>query len=514
MKSEKMEVIAAIDIGSNLIRMTIAQMAMDGTFIRLDNLKKRTSIGRDTFSHGKIQVTSIHETCDILKGFVKLMKEYSVKTYKAVTTSGIREAENGEYVLEQIKLSTKLNIEVINNAQERFYMYKSIRKNLPEKFIAKDFGNLVLHIGSGGVELSVFTKGNLKYVDYIKIGALRLRGMLSNLERKTMDFPSIMEEFIDSRIGFLKKRFKDLNIKYLIGLGGELKIILKIAKKYGCDDKSNFINSEHLNFLYNSIKHMTTEQIIDEYSIERNDAEILLPSVIVFHKILKMIDADGLYAPMLSLRDGILADMSDKRFNTDGKIESINDILSSVWYLADNYSIDVVHCKYVENIALSIFDQTLKLHKMSNKDRFYLRIACILHDVGKHVNHNQHDIHSYNIIKNQDIMGMSDVEINIIASIAKYHDEILPNFSHENYNHLSRDERIKVSKLSAILKIAEALDVSHKQKVKDISITIKDRDLIFNMISKTELLLEEWSFEEGSDFFYEIIGYRPIIVQG
>ncbi|MEN8905035.1 MAG: HD domain-containing protein [Clostridiales bacterium] len=514
MKNKKMEIVAAIDIGSNLIRMSIAQIFSNGKIIRLENLKKRTLIGRDTFSTGRVQVSSIHEACDTLKGFVNLMKDYHVKIYKAVTTSGIREAENGEYVLEQIKLSTKLDIEVINNAQERFYMYKSIRKNIPDNYLSKDYGNLIMHIGSGGVELSVFNKGSLKYADYIKIGALRLRGMLSELERKTMDFPSIMEEFIESRIEFLYKRFKNFNIKYLIGLGGELKIIVKIAKKYGYDNNSNFINKEHLNLLYNNLKYTTTEQIINEYSIEQNDAEILLPSVIVFYKILNMINADGLYAPMLSLRDGILVDMSDEHFNIEGKNDSINDILSSIWYLADNFSIDIVHCKYVENIALSIFDQTKRLHKMTGNDRFFLRVACILHDVGKHVNHNQHDLHSYNIVKNQGIMGMSDYDINIIANIAKYHDEMLPSLNDENYSYLKVDDRIRVSKLSAILKLAEALDVSHKQKINNIVIVVKNKNLIFKVDSKTEILLEEWNFREGAEYFNEVIGYKPIIMLG
>jgi exopolyphosphatase/guanosine-5'-triphosphate,3'-diphosphate pyrophosphatase len=513
MRNNKVEVIAAIDIGSNLIRMSIAQMDNNGEILVLDNLKKRTTIGRDTFSTGKIQVSSIHQTCDILKGFVKLMKDYHVKTYKAVTTSGIREAENGEYVLEQIKINTKLDIEVINNAQERFYMYKTIKRNLNGEYMSKKFGILVMHIGSGGVELSVFSKGTLKYVDYIKVGALRLRGMLSNLERKTMEFPNIMEEFIESRIEFLHKPFNELKIRYLIGLGGELKIILRVAKRYGCNGEK-YVTRNHLSYLYNDIKEMTTEKIIKEYDIDRNDAEILLPSILLFYKILNMIEADGLYAPMLTLRDGIFAYMSDEKYNTKGKFESTNDILSSVWYLANNFSIDIIHCKYIEKISLDIFDQTVKLHKMGENERFYLRIACILHDVGKHVNHNQHDLHSYNIIKSQDIMGMSNYEVNIVASIAKYHDEIIPKPEDENYIHMSRSDRIKISKLSSILKLAEALDVSHKQKVDSLYICMKNKNLVFNIKSNTELLLEEWSFQEGAEFFNEVLGYKPIIVQG
>lgn len=169
MQKQKVITVAAIDVGSNFLRMIIAQILPDGKIIPLDDLRKSTHIGRDTFSHGRISAESIHQTCDTLTGFCKLMQDYKVKNYRAVSTTGIREAENQQYVLEQIRLRTGLTVGIINNAQERFLMYKAVREHLPTPKKISTKGALILDIGSGGVEVSTYNEGKLKFMEYIKI---------------------------------------------------------------------------------------------------------------------------------------------------------------------------------------------------------------------------------------------------------------------------------------------------------------------------------------------------------
>lgn len=159
------------------------------------------------------------------------MKDYKVNSYRAVSTSGIREAENREYVLDQIKTRTGLEVEVINNAQERFLMSKAIRNYMSSEMKFLDKGTLIVDIRSGGVEISVYDKGDLKLTEYLKIGSLRLKEILASLERRSLDFPGLMQEFIDSRIDFMKQILPKFNIKGFVGLGGELKTIIELSSK-------------------------------------------------------------------------------------------------------------------------------------------------------------------------------------------------------------------------------------------------------------------------------------------
>lgn len=511
MLKNRFETMAAIDVGSNAIRMLIAQVLQDGRILPLEDLYKPTHIGRDTFATGRIQVSSIHELCDTLSGFYKTMRQYQVQRYRAGSTSGIREAENREYVLEQIRSRTNLEVEVINNAQARYLMYKTIRGLIRDAKATNEKNTLIIDIGSGGVELSVYSKGGLKFTEYIKVGSLRLREMLADLEKKTLDFPQVLEEFIESRIDFLKPMLSDMNINNFVGLGGELKSIISLSAYFENDLGSNFMSREALSKIHSKVYRMTASQIENELGMERNQAEILLPSVILFYSFLKMTNAKGIYAPMSSLRHGLLTDMVDELLDTPERQESLEDIINSVWYIARKYSVDIEHSKYIENLCITIFNQMKRILKLGEREKLYLRAAAILHDIGKYVNTNDHDIHSYGIIRYQDIMGFSERELNLIANIARYHSYDIPKYSDANYMMLKDRDKIIVSKLAAIVKVAESLDISHKKKIKDLKLSVSGKEIIFDILSKDDLLLEEWNFEDNINYFEEVMAYKPVI---
>lgn len=513
MEKKQIETIAAIDVGSNYLRMIIAEVKSNGEINQLEDLRKNTNIGKDTFAYGRIGVDSINKTCDTLKDFALLMKDYHVKHYRAVSTSGVREAENRDYIVDQIRIKTGINVEIINNAQERFLMYKGLRESLHGIQRMTEEGALLVNVSSGGMEISVYSQGKLVFSDYIKTGSLRIREILSDLERITTDFPKIMEEYIGSKTYSLESYIKAMNIKNFIGLGGELSSIASLNIRSKSFQQERFIGRTTLEKLYLKVCAMNTEQIISEYEITQKQAEGLLPSVIIFNRLLKTTKADGMYVPSVSLRHGLLADMVDELFNTKRKNEAINDIVSSVWYIGEKFGIDKIHSENVKNIALSIFEQTSKIHKLKEKEELYLTVASILHDVGKYVDLNEHDIHSYNIISSQNILGLSNDELKLVANIARYHLDSIPDFSHNNYRVLSEKDRITVSKLSAILKLAESLDISHKQKIRKVDISINGKELVLKVKTDQDILLEKWNFKDNVNFFEEVMGIKPIIKQ-
>lgn len=509
------EPIAAIDVGSNFLRMMIAYISAEGGIRPLEDLWKPTNIGRDTFANGRISPISIHETCNTLQGFSQVMKDYRIQRYRAVCTSGIREADNREYVLEQIRSRTGLNCEVINQAQERFYVYKAMRDNLPGARQIRMEGFILINTGMGGVEISLYNQGNLQFTEYVKVGSLRLRQVLAELERKTLDFPSLMEEYLESKIYFIRPLINNLNVQNFIAIGSQMQAITSIAIEKGLCRDQYYITKDAIKKLFEEIRHMNTEEIGHSFGLHRNEADIILPTMIILNRFLDLTPATKVYVPVVSLRQGLLADVADETLDTLRKTDFANDIVTSVWYLANKFDVDVTHATHVEKLALSIFDQTTDVFKTGETERRYLRLASIMHDVGQYINASEHALHSYNIIKSQDILGLSNQDLTIIANVARYHtNEDFPHPAHDNYRYLSEPDKLTVSKLAAILKLAESLDVSHRQKILDVKVTMQRGDMLFHLENSEDTLLEEWHFKSNSSFFEEVIGYKPVIVRG
>lgn len=511
MKKHQRETVAAIDVGSNFLRMMIAEISAAGRIDPLEDVWKPTQIGRDTFASGQIEIPSIQELCHTLKGFKQLMKDYGVKHYHAVGTSGIREAHNREYVLDQVLVRTGIKVEIINNAEERFYEYKALRDVLPYIPQKRQEGIMVVSIGMGGVEISTYAEGKLQVSEYVKVGSLRLREILADLERLTLDFPKVIEEFVESKVYLLDALNSHTRIKNLIGLGGELSLILKLCQLHHLTREESFIHRDVLEKIVRILHGLTTEQIISNYQLHRNEAEIIVPSAVIFRRFLRATQAEGIHVPKVSLRHGLLANMVDERFETQRKTDFLNDMISSARYLGRKFRYDEDHANQVEDISISIFEQSKRIHKLGDKEKLYLRLAAILHDIGKFINSNEHDLLSCNIIQYQEILGLSDRDLDLIATIARYHSEENPHGWHENYRSLDAADRIVVSKLAAILKLADALDISHKKRVESVEINTSGTDICFYIQAHGDILLESWDFANQAGFYEEVFGYKPIL---
>ncbi len=507
LKKNSFDIAAAIDVGTNHLKMSIAQMNADGSILILDEVSKPTSIGSDVFTYGRINTQAIKDTVQTIKGFKRLLIEYQVKHYKAIATSAFREAENQEYVLERVRINTDITIEVINSAQERYYMYKALRYEYPNLGLDDaDESVLVANIASGGLEFSIYRQGSLTMTEYINIGALRLHESLSDLQNKTIEFSRVMEEFIYSKLSPVKSIISKANIKYFVGLGTELNAIFTLF-----NNKNNYIRKADVTKLYEKIRLMKSEEISTIYHLSEKQVETLLPSVIILNLFLKMTHIEKIYIPMLELHRGMILDIADWRFDLLRQRNFDEDIISSVWYIGKKYGIDRHHSSNVAKLALLIFDKTAKIHKLNRKYRLYLQIAAILHPIGYYVNFNNYNIIASWLIQKQNIMGFSNKELEIIASIVRYHETEVPQVYHSSYQNLTHEEKVIVSKLSAILKLANSLDSSHEGKIKNIEIIHKKGELYFDLNTNYNTVLEEWMFAQRADFFEEVMGLRPMI---
>lgn len=503
-------VFAGIDVGSYALRMKISQVFSNGEHELLDILRYPISPGSETYTTGKVSFETVDRICSILTGFKKLMNEYRVGTYRAVATSAIREASNKDYIIDQIRLKTGLDVEVINNAQERFLTYKAIRENLTDVKKLREEGLMIVTVGSGSVELSFYFHNKLVLSQNIRMGPLRLRELLADIEGKTLDYPKLLEEEIDSSIDRIKTLVSLETCRHFLAIGGEIRTISKLCNNKTDYEDLKYIHKEDFIRLYKDMVNKSPEEIEKYYNITPERAHILVPSMLILKRFMEMSQAAGIHAPLIYLRDGIISDLIDTKFDTERKNDFISDIISYTRHLAARYLYHQAHAEAVEKFSLQLFDSLQKLHGLKTRERLLLQLATILHDTGKYINFNSHYVHSYNIIMGTELFGISEEELEIIANVSRYHSKEVPRYTHENFLRLNDKNKVVVSKLAAIIRLADALDSTHKQKIPKIEIALKDNHVIISVESKHNLLLEEWTFGTKAEFFREVFGVVPV----
>lgn len=490
---------AAIDIGSFEIEMGIYEIDKKQGLKRIDRLNHVVALGTDTYKEGRISYKSVSGMCDILKGFSDTMKMYKVDAYVAYATSALRESENSIIILDKIKINTGIDIKIISNSEQRFISYKAIASkgenfvdNIKEK-------TAIVDIGYGSIQLTLYDKGNIVNTQNINLGVLRLKEILSSIDAYMEESVKSLEELIDYELNIYKKFYlKDISIKNIIGIGEPL---LYLFCRSGLD--KDIVTKKEFMSLYDRLSRMSMSELEDRLDISHEFANIVLPCLVLTERIMKRLSVDSIWIPKTSLIDGMAVEYAQNNKLLKEYHNFEEDIISAARHMSERYRENKVHSSFVEDIALEIFDAMKKIHGLSQRDRLLLRIAAILHNCGKFISIKNAAECTYNIISTAEIIGISHIERLLIAQVAK-----------NNLNtQLHTDTSVRVAKLTAIIRLSDALDKSHKQKLKDISIRLNGDKLLISTAYNKNMDLEIMNFNKYKAFFEEIYGIEPVLKQ-
>ena len=208
------------------------------------------------------------------------------------------------------------------------------------------------------------------------------------------------------------------------------------------------------------------------------------------------------------MRDGLLLDTTVE--NVWSQIFG-NQIRRAALELARRYHADIKHVQKVAKLACAVFDALGAHHRLSRRHEILLVVACLLHDIGLFVNARSHHKHSMYLIQASEIFGLSSHDLQLVALIARYHRGALPRASHSPYMALDREDRMAVSKLAAILRIADALDRSYSQRIRSVACTVEDGRLVLTVPFAGDLTLEQHALREKGSFFEDVYGMRPVL---
>ena len=498
--------LAVLDIGSYELKLEIFEINKN-RIESIDCIRHVLALGKETYTAGKISYATLDEICGVIQGFCDIMKTYQVNDYRAYSGSAIREASNSTIVLDQIKVRTGIEVKVISNSEQRFLIYKGVASK--EVSFAKmiEKGTAIVDVGAGSIQISLFDKKSLVTTQNIRLGSLRILEILNGVG-DDINSRMLISELVDNDINTFKKFFlKDREIKNVIGIGDGL---LHLIKKDIGTDKEDSITAEQFNSLYEKVIKMNVEEIEEYFEIPTGHAEMILPCAIMYKKILDEVKAELIWIPKVDFCDGIVADYAEKKKLITVEHDFSKDILAAARVIAKRYMTNKGHTQILENSVCKLFDAMKQFHGLGKRERLLLEISAILHDCGKYINMGLPGDCAYNIIMSTEIIGLSHKEREMVANIVKYNTSPFPSYS-EFEGKLSEKAYLIILKLTAILRLGNAMDRSHKQKFKDIKITVKNRQLVITADTLLDITLESGLLEGKAEFFEEVYGIRPVL---
>ena len=509
----KAKLFAAIDVGSYELSCKIFEFSSSKGMREIDSVVYRLDLGSESFANRKISKEKVDELCHVLNSFKTVMNTYKVDEYKAYGTSAIRELENKMILLDHIQQRTGIKIEEISNSEQRFLNYKAIASKGGEFNRIIEKGTAILDIGGGSIQISLFEKNSLIATQNMKLGVLRLEESIGHLASNNESYANLLEETINTQLSVFKKLYlKDREIEHIIVVDDYVSMMMQKYEKEGRD--SSHLSYERFNRYVEEAKKTGKYEISRKYGVSEENAERMFISAIIIKRCMKVTGAKMLWSPGVVLCDGIGFEYGQKNGILKEEHDFEQDILACALNLSKRYMGNKKRSETLESIALTIFDSMKKIHGLGHRERLLLSLATLLHDCGKYISMSNLGECSYNIILYTEIIGLSHIEREMVANVVKFnHLQFTYYDVVANSSKLDKKAYLTIAKLTAILKLANGLDRSHKQKFNDIKIALKNHDLMITVNTNEDITLEKGLLQERADFFEEVFSVRPIIKQ-
>ncbi len=469
-------VLACIDMGTNSFHMIVCRATPERDhFEIITRSKEAVPFFRRSLAAHYIDENALRSSIRIVKDMVKHAAEKGASSVIAVATSAVRESNNGEEVLQQICQEAKIEAKMISGKEEARLIYVGVLWSMP----ALDESFAIVDIGGGSTEVIVGNRKEIFFSESYKLGAARLT---QRFFRKGVPTVETIKELHEEVRGVMRPAQAKIEnaggFTKLIGTSGTIQALAKLDRELFArehhDSHVPALATDHLVKLVSYLERaaLTGEKIP---SISSDRSQTILAGSIVLLEIMLALKVSSLTVCPAALREGVIVD----RFLQSGwlncGLESHSDPRSaSVHHLLEKYHGDLDHADQVAKLATEIFLKTQGgLHNYSKETGHLLWSAAMLHDVGMFIGRNGHHKHSYYLIRHAGLLGYAEEEVEIIANIARYHRGSEPKESHIAYWSLPPDSRKLVEDMAAILRIAEALDRSHRQLIPHVSVELE-----------------------------------------
>ncbi len=499
--------VAGIDIGSNAMRLLVAEFAQPARYAALEQVRTPVRLGHDVFLTGRLAQSAVDAAVAALAVYRERIDTHGVARARAVATSAVRDAENGADFVERAAAEAGVTIETITGAEEARLVHQAVRSRMAlgrKKWVLAD-------LGGGSVEVSLVDDQDVHWTVSHDMGSVRLLEELTVAGDEPGRFRRRLQEYT-ATLRIPKTRRKQL--AGFIATGGNIETLANLA---GGEPDANGVARIQLPRVREQIEtlaRLSYRQRVDDLGLREDRADVILPAALVYERLCVLAGFDVIHVPNVGVKDGVVLDLADDVIER-GPHRARQDqiVYSGAVALGRRFRFDLAHGRHVAALALALFDQLRELHGLGRTDRSILMAAALLHDVGVFIGYKRHHKHSLYIISQSELPGFTPTEILMVANVARYHRKGEPAEHHDPFMELSGSERGRVTRLAAMLRLADALDREHRQAVRDIRLDRSDGSVRLDLRGSGDLLLERWAVQRKAALFERTFGLK-VRIQG
>ena len=498
---------AVLDVGASALRLLVAEMPPGERPRVLEEASRAVALGKDAFTAGRLGAPSIEAALRALEGFRRIMDSYGVVRYRAVATSAVREAVNRDTFLDRVRMRTGIDVEIIDGSEENRLTYMAVREALRDDQTLSAADSLLVEVGGGSADLSFLRKGEPIYSGTYALGAIRMRQNLASWHGSHEQRVRLFRRHVQNIVEDIRREMPLREARQFIALGGDARFTADetVGEATGAAVRS--IERERFLAFCDETVALDDDHLVERHRLPLVRVETLAPALLVYRELLHETQATQVQVPEATLRAGILLDMV--RTEQGHGIEELSrQVLASAAALGEKYRYDAAHARNVAFLSTRLFDELRSEHGLGERARLLLEVAALLHDIGAFVSLRAHHKHSQYILSVAEIFGLSGDDMAVISNVARYHRRAAPNKSHLPYMALDSEARVVVNKLGAILRVANALDADHLQKIRDARVLRDDDHWVLEVDGAGDLTIERLAALARADLLAEVFGRK------
>ena len=508
---------AAIDIGSNSVRLEVAEVTVSATGVVspariLVSQREVTRLGASVFRTGRISAEAMEFLAVALEKMASTYRRYEPVAIRAVATSAVRDASNQREFLTRISAAAGTAIEIISGQEEARLIHLGVQSRWPHSRQRV----LMIDIGGGSAEIILSESGRILLAASKQLGALRLTELFLKSDPPKNTELHRLEEYIAERLAPTMRRVGSVKIDRVIATSATAAAVVAAVNqvtrsKRDMADKLR-CSASQLRTLYADLSEKPLAERRKITGIGPRRAEIIIAGAAVLNRVLKDLALPSLYYSAAGVRDGIIADLIAR--NTGRAATQMNrDQREMVEGMSTRYTVSLKHVRKVARLAVELFIALEPLHKLPHHFSRLLEAAAHLHDIGHFVSDTKHHKHSFYLVANSDMPGFTEREREVIANLCRYHRKAVPSAEHPNWQALDQESKRAITMLAPLLRIADNLDRSRGQRIKSLECTIRGPEVVLKLHSNLNVDLEAWAAERSAEFFQQVYNRKIVLIR-